>query len=135
MHTAEISLRTNILGEPARHNIRPLSETKAIENGANTLAESFLFVVAAALILGESYRTSSKQSRRRDDVDDKLEALASAVERLQQATTEVERTMVRYGEDVEGERRRREALERVVERLVGFSRSHPETRTPPDKDS
>ena len=30
MHTAEISLRTNILGEPARHNIRPLSETKCV---------------------------------------------------------------------------------------------------------
>ncbi|KAI9570686.1 OPA3-domain-containing protein [Boletus coccyginus] len=119
MHTAEISLRTNILGEPARHHIRPLSETKAIESGANTLAESFLFAVAALLILGESYRSSSKQSRRRDDVDEKLEGLLSAVERLQEGKEEVEEALERTREEVEGERKRREALERVVERLVG----------------
>jgi len=119
MHTAEISLRTNILGEPARQHIRPLSETKAIENGANALAESFLFGVAALLILGESYRTSSKQSRRRDDVDEKLEGLLNAVESLQEGKKEVERALERSKEEVEDERKRREALERVVERLVG----------------
>jgi hypothetical protein len=147
MHTAEISLRTNILGEPARQHIRPLSETKcvlfhfvisfgyfprppppythtraphrAIENGANALAESFLFGVAALLILSESYRASSKQSKRRDDVDEKLEGLLSAVERLQEGKKEVEGALERSREEVEGERKRREALERVVERLVG----------------
>ena len=48
---------------------------RAIDNGANALAEGFLFSVAAALILGESYRTSRNQSKRRDDVDDKLDGL------------------------------------------------------------
>lgn len=119
MHTAEIALRTNILGETPRHNPRPLSETKAIENGANALAESFLFGVAALLIVGESYRTSSKASKRRDDVDEKLEGLVSAVERLQQGNAELLGTLERAREEVEGERARREALERVVERLVG----------------
>src|ERR1700734_3189189 len=28
MHRGEILLRTNILGEPARHNVRPLSEAR-----------------------------------------------------------------------------------------------------------
>ena len=157
MHTAEISLRTNILGEPARHNIRPLSETKyvpplvalhrlrplvhtlvssrplhpalaylarrAIENGANALAEGFLFAVAALLIVGETYRTSSKQSRRRDDVDEKLEGLLNAVESLQERKKEVEGALERTKEEIEGERKRREALERVIERLVGVGRS------------
>ncbi|KAF8129351.1 OPA3-domain-containing protein [Boletus edulis] len=84
MHTAEISLRTNILGEPARQNIRPLSETK--------------YVTPC-----QSYRSSSKQSKQRDDVDEKLEGLLSAVERLQEGK-------------MERERKRREALEKVVER-------------------
>ncbi|KAF8437675.1 optic atrophy 3 protein-domain-containing protein [Boletus edulis BED1] len=118
MHTAEISLRTNILGEPARQNIRPLSETKAIENGANTLAETFLFAIAALLIVGESYRSSSKQSKQRDDVDEKLEGLLSAVERLQEGKMEVEGALERTSEEMERERKRREALEKVVERLV-----------------
>ncbi|KAF8552991.1 OPA3-domain-containing protein [Imleria badia] len=122
MHTAEISLRTNILGEPARTHIRPLSESKAIENGANALAESFLFGVAALLIFSETYRSSSKQSRRRDDVDEKLDGLLSAVESLQEGNRVVEGALERTREEVEGERKRREALERIVERLVGVGK-------------
>lgn len=76
-------------------------------------------MVAALLIFGESYRTSSKQSKRRDDVDEQLEGLVSAVEGLQQGKTELEEALERTREEVEGERKRREALERVVERLVG----------------
>ncbi len=55
---------------------------RAIENGANTLAEGFLFAVAAGLILGEQYRSSRNQSKRRDTVDDQLDELKSSVEGL-----------------------------------------------------
>nr|VWP01445.1 Eukaryotic translation initiation factor 3 subunit G (eIF3g) (Eukaryotic translation initiation factor 3 RNA-binding subunit) (eIF-3 RNA-binding subunit) (Translation initiation factor eIF3 p33 subunit homolog) (eIF3 p33 homolog) [Ganoderma boninense] len=81
MYQTEVRLRTNLLGEPAKH-VRPLSETRAIENGANTLAEGFLFAVAAGLILGEQYRSSRNQSKRRDTVDDQLDELKSSVEGL-----------------------------------------------------
>ena len=47
----------------------------AIENGANALAEGFLFTVAAALIIGETWRSSRNQSKRRDSVDEQLEEL------------------------------------------------------------
>ncbi|KAI5993148.1 OPA3-domain-containing protein [Pisolithus orientalis] len=95
MHTAEVSLRTNILGEPARAHVRPLSEARAIETGANALAEGFLFAVAAALIVGESFRTSRAQSRRRDD--------------LRQSQKELE-----------GERERNDELQRIMERVGGW---------------
>jgi len=81
LNRSEVKLRTNILGEPARH-VRPLSETRAIENGANFIAEGFLFTVAAGLILGETWRTSRNQSKRRDDVDDQLDALGTKVVEL-----------------------------------------------------
>ena len=104
MYRSEVKLRTNILGEPHRH-IRPLSEAKcvvlflltfqfffliltklessrAIENGANTIAEGFLFAVAAALILGESWRSSRNQTKRRDSVDDQLDELGTKVTEL-----------------------------------------------------
>lgn len=45
-----------------------------------------------------------------------------AVERLQEGKSEVEGALERTREEVEGERKRREALERVVERLVGVGR-------------
>jgi len=52
---------------------------RAIENGANTNAEGFLFAVAAALILGESWRSSRNQSKRRDSVDDQLDELGTKI--------------------------------------------------------
>ena len=59
-----------------------LTNSRAIENGANTIAEGFLFAVAAALILGESWRSSRNQSKRRDSVDDQLDELGTKVTEL-----------------------------------------------------
>jgi hypothetical protein len=56
---------------------------RAIENGANLLAEGFLFAVAAGLIVGESWRSSRKEGRRREGVDDQLEELKERVARLE----------------------------------------------------
>jgi hypothetical protein len=101
MYRGEAKLRTTLLGEPVK-SLRPLSETKwviphmlyrrmvltclhrAIENGANALAEGFLFAVAASLIIAETWRSSRSSSRRRDDVDDQLETLAASVQQLVQ---------------------------------------------------
>ena len=55
---------------------------RAIENGANAIAEGFLFAVAAALILGETWRSSRNQSKRRDSVDDQLDELGTKVTEL-----------------------------------------------------
>ncbi|KAJ3890798.1 optic atrophy 3 protein-domain-containing protein [Lentinula edodes] len=83
MYRTEVRLRTGILGEPPKHNIRPLSETKAIDSGANALAEGFLFSVAAALILGESYRAARNETKRRDGVDERLGVLEGRVGELE----------------------------------------------------
>ncbi len=55
---------------------------RAVQNGATTLAETFLFVVGAGLVLGESYRSSRKEGKRRDDVRERLEGLEGEIERL-----------------------------------------------------
>ncbi|EIM82339.1 OPA3-domain-containing protein [Stereum hirsutum FP-91666 SS1] len=110
MYRYEIKLRTSLLGEPAKH-VRPLSETRAIENGANFLAEGFLFAVATALILGETWRSSRSSSKRRDDVDEKLEDLQS---KMQDVTKWMEGAEERYVE----EQRKNEELTRILERVV-----------------
>jgi len=46
-----------------------------MENGANFLAEGFLFSVATALIIGEAWRSSRNQSKQRSDVNDSIEEL------------------------------------------------------------
>ncbi|KAG9225766.1 hypothetical protein CCMSSC00406_0007776 [Pleurotus cornucopiae] len=107
-------MRTNLLGGPAV-NIRPLSETRAIENGANALAEGFLFSVAAALIIGETWRTSRNTSKRKDDVDDKLEGLETKVTEL---TTRVDLLAQKWDDQMQGERQRNDELARILERVV-----------------
>ncbi|RSH94736.1 hypothetical protein EHS25_004541 [Saitozyma podzolica] len=70
-----------LLNEEAK-NIKPLNDTRAVQNGATTLAESFLFFVGAGLVLGESYRSSRKEGKRRDEVQERLEGLESEVKAL-----------------------------------------------------
>ncbi|KAJ3904685.1 optic atrophy 3 protein-domain-containing protein [Lentinula edodes] len=108
MYRTEVRLRTGILGEPAKH-IRPLSETKAIDSGANALAEGFLFSVAAALILGESYRSARNETKRRGGVDERLGVLEGRVGELERELGRRERVGV-------GERERVGVLKEVEER-------------------
>ncbi|KAI9714219.1 MAG: hypothetical protein M1812_006440 [Candelaria pacifica] len=55
--------------------IRPLSEAKAIDTGANFISETFLFLVGGSLILFESWRSRRKENIRREDVAERLEKL------------------------------------------------------------
>jgi len=121
MYRTEVKLRTNLLGEPANQNVRPLSEARyvitlplplsrpkrgkhrAIENGANALAEGFLFGVAAILIIGETWRSSRSQSKRRDDVDDKLEGLSTHIQEL---SSRLDQSLANIEERLEYERHR-----------------------------
>jgi len=114
LHRTEINLRTNILGEPPRQ-IRPLSETRAVENGANFLAEGFLFSVAVAVIVGETWRSSRSQSKRRDTLDDRLEDLGQQVVELTEKVDGLER---KWGDEIAGIRERNDELTRVLERII-----------------
>ncbi|KAK5172134.1 uncharacterized protein LTR77_003772 [Saxophila tyrrhenica] len=63
--------------------IRPLSDARAIELGANFFSETFIFGVAVTLLLLENYRNSRNRSQRRDEVEERLDALEAQVETLQ----------------------------------------------------
>ncbi|EAU81464.1 hypothetical protein CC1G_05294 [Coprinopsis cinerea okayama7 len=116
MYRTEVKLRTNILGEQMKHlHIRPLSETRAIDQGANFLAEGFMFSVAAALIIGEAFRSSRNQSKRRDSVDDQLDALGTQISELQ---AKVESLSEKWDDDLRDERIRNDELARILERVV-----------------
>ncbi|KAF5318078.1 hypothetical protein D9619_012189 [Psilocybe cf. subviscida] len=114
MYRSEVKLRTGILGEPAKH-IRPLAEAKAIDNGANALAEGFLFAVAAALIIGETWRTARNQTKRRDNVDDQLEDLGT---RLTELTTRVDSLVGKWESERDFEKQRNDELAKILERVV-----------------
>ena len=54
----------------------------AVENGANMLAEGFLFAVAASLIVGETWRSSRSESKRRENINDRLDDLGMTLAQL-----------------------------------------------------
>ncbi|CAZ84279.1 unnamed protein product [Tuber melanosporum] len=86
--------------------IRPLSENKAIENGANFISEFFLFSVAGGLILLEQIRSRRKEASRRDMVADRLEGLEERnlvdeerFKRLEEQTRESEDRVLKLEEE------------------------------------
>lgn len=106
-------MRQGLLNVPSK-DIRPLNDTKyvvlplvpfsaqltfrvirAVSNGANALAEGFLFMVAAGLIVGEAYRGSRSTAKRKDYVDEKLEDLQEEVEKLKERWKAEEEELMR----------------------------------------
>lgn len=113
IHRSEIKLRTYILGEPTKH-IRPLSEVRAVENGANMLAEGFLFAVAASLILGETWRSSRSESKRREGVNDQLDDLGT---RLVELSTRVDNISESMESQMHIQEERNEELKSLLGRV------------------
>ncbi|CAG8909918.1 unnamed protein product [Penicillium egyptiacum] len=80
--------------KPHHYRIRPLSESKAIESGANFISESFLFVVAGGLILFESWRSRNKESTRREGVEGRLAELEQSEQAAREALVALEKELL-----------------------------------------
>jgi optic atrophy 3 protein len=61
--------------ERSKPRIRPLSEQKAIETGANFVAETFIFAVGIGVIVFEQWRQRRKAKNARDDIREDLDEL------------------------------------------------------------
>ena len=80
--------------KPRHYRIRPLSESKAIESGANFISETFLFMVAGGLILFESWRSRRKETTRRDGVEERLAELEQSEKTAIQALIALEKELL-----------------------------------------
>lgn len=80
--------------KPHHYRIRPLSESKAIESGANFISESFLFLVAGGLILFESWRSRNKESTRREGVEGRLADLEQSEKAAREALVALEKELL-----------------------------------------
>ncbi|KAJ5085234.1 hypothetical protein N7532_010005 [Penicillium argentinense] len=97
--------------KPQHYRIRPLSESKAIESGANFISETFLFLVAGGLIVFESWRSRQKESTRREGVEDRLVALEKKLSLYEE----------KHGKlDVEQEEQKPRAEESLWTRLTSY---------------
>ena len=61
--------------EKSKPRIRPLSEAKAIDAGANFVSEGFLFLVGLGLLVNEFWRKERKETTRREDVAERISEL------------------------------------------------------------
>ncbi|KAF1946316.1 hypothetical protein EJ02DRAFT_450755 [Clathrospora elynae] len=68
--------------ERIKPRIRPLSEQKAIEMGANFAAETFIFAVGIAVILFEQWRQRRKARNARDDIREDLEEVQNELKAI-----------------------------------------------------
>lgn len=91
----EVSRKVRKEHKPPR--IRPLSESKAIDSGANFLSESFLFLVAGGLILFENRRSKRKQEKQRDARDDEIEEIRKENSTIKAEVEELRQHLVLMG--------------------------------------
>ncbi|EEP77865.1 conserved hypothetical protein [Uncinocarpus reesii 1704] len=81
--------------DPPKPRIRPLSEAKAIDTGANFISETFLFMVAGSLIVFESWRSRRKATSRREDVAERLSDLEESERAARQGLITLEKEVLR----------------------------------------
>jgi hypothetical protein len=83
--------------ERTKPRIRPLSEQKAIEMGANFAAETFIFAVGIGVIVFEQWRQRRKARNARDDIREDLEEMQNE---LKAVKAELEEMKTRHPEPV-----------------------------------
>lgn len=97
-----------------RRQFKPLPEAKAVDLFADVIGDGFILIVAAALIIYETWRSSNKPDANKD----KIEALSKQFEALQQREQEHE----------EEERRQQDRIRQLEEVLRNFK--DPTTKQP-----
>ncbi|KAL8739112.1 MAG: hypothetical protein Q9190_007890 [Brigantiaea leucoxantha] len=79
----------------SKPKIRPLSEAKAIDAGANFASETFLLSVGVGLIIFERWWSGRKETTRREDVAEKIADLETSEKNARRALVELEKEILR----------------------------------------
>ncbi|KAI4217332.1 MAG: hypothetical protein LQ351_000641 [Letrouitia transgressa] len=79
----------------SKPRIRPLSEAKAIDAGANFASETFLLSVGVGLIIFERWWSSKRESTRREDVADRIAELETSERNARRALVELEKEVLK----------------------------------------
>ncbi|KAI9490034.1 optic atrophy 3 protein-domain-containing protein [Zychaea mexicana] len=121
-HKLEMTLKMNVLGYK-KEIIRPLNDARAVDAGANFLSESFVFGVAASIIIAESWRSHFSAKNRRSYVDDALDNLeedSDKLKKLLETTCEAQKaTEERLALVEQDNAQLRKILDEVVHRFLG----------------
>ena len=83
-HSLEHSLKLKFLEYDSKAIHKPLSESRALESGADFLSEFFLFVVAGSVVVAEGVRTRLSAKSKSEDVNIKISNLEKDLDSLQE---------------------------------------------------
>ncbi|OUM54112.1 hypothetical protein BVG19_g3462 [[Candida] boidinii] len=83
LHFFDSKLRARLIGQK-NVKVRPLNEAKAVEDGAEFMAQTFIFGVAGSLIIYETYRQRQKEIGRREAVADDIAMLQEEIQHLKE---------------------------------------------------
>ncbi|KAL9020609.1 MAG: hypothetical protein Q9185_002195 [Variospora sp. 1 TL-2023] len=116
--------KTKISSKP---KIRPLSEAKAIDAGANFASESFLLSVGIGLIVFERWWANRRETSRREDVADRINELEESENSTRRALLELEKEILRLrakaGEKASSKRILPKELSKIEDQQEEGSRS------------
>lgn len=96
LHRAEATLRVRLMNESEK-KIRPLNDARAIQTGANFVAETFVFSVAASMIFYESWRAKRKDQIRHETISDDIKVLQDEISWIKKKLEES--LIIKRGED------------------------------------
>ncbi|SCU81717.1 LAMI_0B07382g1_1 [Lachancea mirantina] len=82
MHRVDFRLRTRLVNTKQDIKIRPLNDTRAVENGATLLSEAFVFGVTGSVVVWETLRQRTKELNRREQVSQDISYLQGEIEEL-----------------------------------------------------
>jgi hypothetical protein len=97
--------------------IRPLSEAKAIETGANFVAEAFIFSVGIMVIVAEQWRQRWKARNARDDIREDVDELRAELKIVKAELEETKGQLLQKPEPTSG-------------KLLGFWKGKSEAQKP-----
>ncbi|XP_070569460.1 optic atrophy 3 protein homolog [Ptychodera flava] len=81
-HWSEINIKMRILGLGKAKEVKPLSESAAVELGAEIIGETFIFTVGVGVIVAEFWRQSRNEQHKEDQQNDSIKELYNKVEEL-----------------------------------------------------
>ncbi|KAM3586297.1 hypothetical protein VKS41_002821 [Umbelopsis sp. WA50703] len=119
-HKLEMNMKMKFLGY-RKEVIRPLNDTKAIEAGANFLSESFIFGVAATIILAENWRSRVSAKNRRNQVDDSLEKLEMETTGLRETIQSMQSGQAALQSKMDETTQENEQLKKMLDEILSVS--------------
>ncbi|GAB5591508.1 hypothetical protein Unana1_06408 [Umbelopsis nana] len=119
-HRMEMNMKMKFLGY-RKEVIRPLNDTKAIEAGANFLSESFIFGVAASIILAENWRSRASAKNRRNQVDESLEKLEMETNSLRESIQAMQSGQAALQSRLEESTHENEQLKKMLDEVIVYS--------------